>query len=94
VAKLRFDNNVIRSDIDAAIALMRASQSSIEPELQRRTREDPVSRLYMVSSRASRKTVIKAWQLEWVGLPRAEPINLRLFVVLVKMVMPTLVILA
>eukprot|EP00775_Hariotina_reticulata_P009818 gene9818-9976_t len=44
VAKLRFDNNVIRSDIDAAIALMRASQASIEPELQRRTREDPALR--------------------------------------------------
>jgi hypothetical protein len=48
VAKLRFDDNVVRSDIDAAIALMRASQASIEPELQKRTREDPVSRLYMV----------------------------------------------
>jgi hypothetical protein len=48
VAKLRFDDNVVRSDIDAAIALMRSSQASIEPELQKRTREDPVSRLYMV----------------------------------------------
>lgn len=48
VAKLRFDDNVVRSDIDAAIALMRASQASIEPELAKRTREDPVSRLYMV----------------------------------------------
>ncbi|WIA16663.1 hypothetical protein OEZ85_013326 [Tetradesmus obliquus] len=47
VAKLRFDDNVVRSDIDAAIALMRASQASIEPELAKRTREDPVSRLYM-----------------------------------------------
>lgn len=49
VAKLRFDDTVIRSDVDAAIALMRASQASIEPELQKRTREDPVSRLYLVS---------------------------------------------
>jgi hypothetical protein len=48
VAKLRFADDVVRSDIDAAIALMRASQASIEPELQKRTREDPVSRLYMV----------------------------------------------
>lgn len=48
VAKLRFDDTVIRSDVDAAIALMRGSQSSIEPELQKRTREDPVSRLYLV----------------------------------------------
>eukprot|EP00879_Flechtneria_rotunda_P030650 GHRR01033313.1.p1 GENE.GHRR01033313.1~~GHRR01033313.1.p1 ORF type:complete len:130 (+),score=44.77 GHRR01033313.1:311-700(+) len=47
VAKLRFDNIVGRSDIDAAIALMRSSQASIEPELQKRTREDPVSRLYL-----------------------------------------------
>lgn len=50
VAKLRFDDTVIRSDVDAAIALMRASQASIEPELQKRTREDPVSRLYLVST--------------------------------------------
>lgn len=50
VAKLRFDDTVIRSDVDAAIALMRASQASIEPELQKRTREDPVSRLYLVGS--------------------------------------------
>jgi DNA replicative helicase MCM subunit Mcm2 (Cdc46/Mcm family) len=48
VAKLRFDDTVIRSDVDAAIALMRGSQASIEPELQKRTREDPVSRLYLV----------------------------------------------
>ncbi len=48
VAKLRFDDTVIRSDVDAAIALIRASQASIEPELQKRTREDPVSRLYLV----------------------------------------------
>lgn len=50
VAKLRFDDTVIRSDVDAAIALMRASQASIEPELEKRTREDPVSRLYLVST--------------------------------------------
>lgn len=50
VAKLRFDDTVIRSDVDAAIALMRTSQASIEPELQKRTREDPVSRLYLVGT--------------------------------------------
>lgn len=49
VAKLRFDSTVVRSDIDAAIELMRNSQASIEPELQKRTREDPISRLYTVS---------------------------------------------
>jgi DNA replication licensing factor MCM7 len=46
VAKLRFDSAVSRSDVDAALALMRASQASIEPELARRQREDPVSRCY------------------------------------------------
>jgi len=46
VAKLRFDTSVSRSDVDAALSLMRASQASIEPELARRQREDPVSRCY------------------------------------------------
>ncbi|KAF6263445.1 minichromosome maintenance protein 7 [Scenedesmus sp. NREL 46B-D3] len=64
VAKLRFDNNVVRSDIDAAIALMRSSQASIEPELQKRTREDPVSRLYMAIKdwAVKMRTAVVPWE--------------------------------
>jgi len=63
VAKLRFDDTVIRSDVDAAIALMRASQASIEPELQKRTREDPVSRLYMVCPPVHSRNAVVAQHL-------------------------------
>jgi hypothetical protein len=66
VAKLRFDDNVVRSDIDAAIALMRASQASIEPELQKRTREDPVSRLYMVRDEST--VVFQDWHCAAIAL--------------------------
>jgi DNA replication licensing factor MCM7 len=46
VAKLRFDEEVSRSDVDAALALMTASQASITPDIERRVRDDPISRVY------------------------------------------------
>jgi hypothetical protein len=44
VAKLRFDGVVSRGDVDTALSLMRASQASIEPEAEKKLREDPISR--------------------------------------------------
>ncbi|GBF93305.1 DNA replication licensing factor MCM7 [Raphidocelis subcapitata] len=46
VAKLRFDEEVSRSDVDAALALMTNSQASITPDIERRVRDDPISRVY------------------------------------------------
>lgn len=46
VAKLRFDDAVSRSDVDAALSLMTSSQASITPDIERRVRDDPVSRVY------------------------------------------------
>ncbi|KIZ01252.1 Protein PROLIFERA [Monoraphidium neglectum] len=46
VSKLRFDEEVSRSDVDAALALMTSSQASITPDIERRVRDDPISRVY------------------------------------------------
>lgn len=35
-----------RSDVDAALALMTCSQASITPDIERRVRDDPISRVY------------------------------------------------
>jgi hypothetical protein len=37
---------VSRSDVDAALALMTCSQASITPDIERRVRDDPISRVY------------------------------------------------
>lgn len=37
---------VSRSDVDAALALMTSSQASITPDIERRVRDDPISRVY------------------------------------------------
>ena len=37
---------VSRSDVDAALSLMTCSQASITPDIERRVRDDPISRVY------------------------------------------------